>query len=49
MENYCDVSDIEKYELKSFVISLAQIFPNELHNANVRYKKGKPKILIKNK
>lgn len=48
MENYQDVSVLERIELKSFVVMLAQAFPNELHNANVRYEKGKCKLLVKN-
>ena len=48
-DNYQDVSIIERRELKSFVVMLSQIFPGELHNANARYKKERPKVLIKSK
>lgn len=46
-ENYQDVSIIEKHDLKKFVVLLAQTFPRELHNANVRYEKEKPIILLR--
>ena len=42
------VSPMELEDLKGFLPLLIKAFPDELNNASERYKKNKPKVLVKN-